>query len=1241
VSENYRGFHKKKRRGIGSVVGIVFALIAITTTLSFASYNMDVLNKFNQVIMVQYEQSIDQLVEEFDIVSVEITSDKKFNIDVQNTGKIPINLARLWVREDITGPDPIISKYNINKSVYPGVIITDIGEELDPPLIYDSNKSYKMKLSTERGNTKEFFINSANEESLYMTLQATPAMVPRGFSTTVTYKVVNNMSSNNILLNIQPTIDVSASGSSMYYNLTGPIPESYPILRTGDVATFKWVYSLDGNDGDSITFTSSLVNVDNSVKITATVEDIIYSLVSDSSLTTLGLETPSIIADRLIFHEETDRTPDNSKYQMSHAGPDGAGGGESIDFEGNTDGYSWFTQNGTTNIEIYSGSWYGNFRYFSDPLPPSLMVEPHTDDMMVDMIFHFENDTNIYDSTGLSGGLTKEGSGNWPKWQSSGGPWDTAYFEFGDANARLKNNPGDIDENNDIWESPDTTALWFRTEPKSVDNRDIMIRASEDKAKYDKDYYQISIGDGTPSNNNKVVFEYNTNGGNPGGVIKCVSNNFQIDNGNKDQWHHVVAVRPIVPHSCELYIDGQLDFIQTYFGSGDPDVKVKRWYVGYNGKNAVEKYEGDLDAIFHWNDKALNASEVLDLYNQNYGKTASIFHIAINRTDSFGNDPLSSTPVIIDSIDSKLPFVDVKDLSITLNSQPTSISWYDNDWPFRKKITIDKNMVSGAHEDFPVLISISNDDELEENALSNGDDILFTSSDGTTKLDHEIEVFDGSDGDLVAWVKVPSLSSTADVILYMYYGNNEGGDQQNVNGVWNLNYKGVWHLNDDFDDSTSGNHVGSNSGSTNVSGKIADAQSFDGNDHITITDSPDFTIPANGDVSLSMWFNTNYNVKQWENYPAPFSNEPSNGIRRGYSLVVSPGDSSVRNHMYFDVTDGADRETVFSTDKINDGGWHHVFGVRDITGDKFRLYLDGVEDNQETIVNLTGELDPSKDIQIGFRGPSGAHYHGEVDEVRIYSGLLTADWIQTEFNNQNSPSSYITIVDESQSGTDPLDNDTLYPLQDPLPYSVILGDKEIKAGERMKFFMNYTGGLDINLRFDDISMGVDSSGLQFQAPPDPPFPSYFTYHTSKTLKVNILNDGPYGIWFTSPGTRIVFANATGDIAYAAMICGVNSTSTVPPGQECSDSAPANPNRDVDKYRDSIFIPTDNVAVLYFYSPPKDRPDVGNVDFVNCCTPKDIEAGDYRTYIFVSGYDEKGTTFLRQLDLGLVRVESDT
>ncbi|HLC01103.1 MAG TPA: DUF2341 domain-containing protein, partial [Candidatus Bathyarchaeia archaeon] len=146
--------------------------------------------------------------------------------------------------------------------------------------------------------------------------------------------------------------------------------------------------------------------------------------------------------------------------------------------------------------------------------------------------------------------------------------------------------------------------------------------------------------------------------------------------------------------------------------------------------------------------------------------------------------------------------------------------------------------------DFPVMISFT-DVDLANDAQDDGDDILFTLSDKKTKASHEIEKFNGATGELVAWVKIPSLFSQNNTLIYMYYGNTSISSQQDVVNVWDSYYVGVWHLKENpagtapqMQDSTSYNNDGTSAGSMTsgdqVTAKINGGLDFDGsNDEIT------------------------------------------------------------------------------------------------------------------------------------------------------------------------------------------------------------------------------------------------------------------------------------------------------------------------------------------------------------------------------------------------------------------------
>jgi len=57
-------------------------------------------------------------------------------------------------------------------------------------------------------------------------------------------------------------------------------------------------------------------------------------------------------------------------------------------------------------------------------------------------------------------------------------------------------------------------------------------------------------------------------------------------------------------------------------------------------------------------------------------------------------------------------------------------AWYDSNWDYRKKITINSALVTADLADFPVLVSLASDADLAARALDNSYDILFTDSGG-------------------------------------------------------------------------------------------------------------------------------------------------------------------------------------------------------------------------------------------------------------------------------------------------------------------------------------------------------------------------------------------------------------------------------------------------------------------------------------------------------------------------------
>ena len=126
--------------------------------------------------------------------------------------------------------------------------------------------------------------------------------------------------------------------------------------------------------------------------------------------------------------------------------------------------------------------------------------------------------------------------------------------------------------------------------------------------------------------------------------------------------------------------------------------------------------------------------------------------------------------------------------------------WYNSNWAYRKNVTINSSYIDADLVNFPILVRTTMN---TTKVQADGDDILFVNATGD-KLDHEIEVYNATTGFLTAWVRIPSLSSSVDTVIYLYYGNAGCASQQNATGVWDEYYMCVRHLNEGTPNGTSG-----------------------------------------------------------------------------------------------------------------------------------------------------------------------------------------------------------------------------------------------------------------------------------------------------------------------------------------------------------------------------------------------------------------------------------------------------
>ena len=232
-----------------------------------------------------------------------------------------------------------------------------------------------------------------------------------------------------------------------------------------------------------------------------------------------------------------------------------------------------------------------------------------------------------------------------------------------------------------------------------------------------------------------------------------------------------------------------------------------------------------------------------------------------------------------------------------------------------------------------------------------------------------------------------------------------------------------YDFNGNANDVSGNGHHGTPFGSTlssDRSGSIDQAYSFDGNDYITVPHHSNLNFGF-GDFSISLWINTTNTTKQMI-------------LQKGGNLGPAEAQYWIRDndnsaHLFRHLTSDGNPPSpnVFASSLgLHDGAWHHIATIRQ--GSELEMYFDGCLIATD---NTNGRnINSAIQLIIGAQndwGGMGIHnfFTGFLDEIRFYDRVLNPEEILTLAESQtlttiNAGQDFETCTNNTQLDADPI-----------------------------------------------------------------------------------------------------------------------------------------------------------------------------------------------------------------------------
>ncbi len=336
----------------------------------------------------------------------------------------------------------------------------------------------------------------------------------------------------------------------------------------------------------------------------------------------------------------------------------------------------------------------------------------------------------------------------------------------------------------------------------------------------------------------------------------------------------------------------------------------------------------------------------------------------------------------------------------------TASAWWNKDWGYKKKISLDTNTLTQAGVTIPddayalVRLHTGNFSHFLDLA-ENGKDLRVLSADEQTPLKFYIEKLDPINEMALLWVKLPKgMAALPEPAIWLYSGNAEAADAQEAAGSFDVAQILTYAFSKDgVKDLTANAHNPSEATSTqSEGGLIGDAATFNGGQWLSIPAAPSLQLKPDQGWTFSSWLKVDQAQAS--------ENVLFQAVGAGQKLTLS-----LKNNLpVIELDDSKSGKKEFTgLLPVELGAWHHVALVA--SANNLALFIDGKAAGSFPV----SLADLSNGVTIGADATHARGFVGMIDQLVISKTARDVNSLNFDVLMQGPNTPLVTYAQDTAS----------------------------------------------------------------------------------------------------------------------------------------------------------------------------------------------------------------------------------